>query len=69
MKKTYCIIIRFLLSRKKYTDTPAKTREIADAAGLTIYQARQQMEYLYHSGVVERVTSGRGRAALWRLSG
>lgn len=68
MKKTHCLIVSFLLNRKKHTDSPVKTREIADAIDLTIYQARQQMEYLNQFGVVERVTSGKGRATLWRLS-
>ncbi|HEI6731327.1 TPA: hypothetical protein SJ159_004605 [Yersinia enterocolitica] len=67
MKKNHCLIMSFLLNKRKINSEPVKTREIADAIGLTIYQARQQLEYLQKYGLVERVALGRGRSALWRV--
>ncbi|HAX4851809.1 TPA: hypothetical protein JZG06_004811 [Escherichia coli] len=40
---------------------------MADAVGLTIYQARGCLEVLQSFGVVEKLNSGRGRAGQWRL--
>ncbi|ENM7339653.1 TPA: faeA-like family protein [Escherichia coli] len=44
-----------------------RTREVADAVGLTIYQTRLHLEALQSFGVVEKVNSGRGRLGVWRL--
>ncbi|EKG6905204.1 FaeA/PapI family transcriptional regulator [Escherichia coli] len=61
-------IVEFLEKQKKsFSRTFFSTRAIADAVGLTIYQARGYMEALQSSGVVEKVNSGRGRAGQWRL--
>ena len=61
-------IIEFLDNqRKHFSKTFFSTREIADAVGLTIYQARGYLEVLQSSSVVEKVNSGRGRPGVWRL--
>ncbi|HFH2783538.1 TPA: FaeA/PapI family transcriptional regulator [Escherichia coli] len=61
-------IIEFLDNqRKHFSKTFFSTREIADAIGLTIYQARRYLEELQSSSVVEKVNSGRGRPGVWRL--
>ncbi len=61
-------IIEFLDNqRKHFSKTFFSTREIADAVGLTIYQARRYLEELQSSSVVEKVNSGRGRLGVWRL--
>ncbi|MCU6343569.1 FaeA/PapI family transcriptional regulator [Escherichia coli] len=61
-------IVEFLGNqRKSFRKTFFSTREIADAVGLTIYQARGYLEVLQSSGVVEKVNSGRGKPGQWRL--
>lgn len=61
-------IVEFLENqRKSFRKTFFSTREIADAVGLTIYQARGYLEALLSSGVVEKVNSGRGKPGQWRL--
>lgn len=60
-------IVEFLENQKKSFSKTFSTREIADTAGLTIYQARGYLETLQSSGVVEKVNSGRGRPGMWRL--
>ncbi|MHA6954608.1 FaeA/PapI family transcriptional regulator [Escherichia coli] len=61
-------ISEFLENHKKhFSKTLFSTREIADAVGLTIYQARGCLEVLQSFGVVEKLNSGRGRAGQWRL--
>lgn len=61
-------IIEFLDNQKKhFSKTFFSTREIADAAGVTIYQAREYLEVLQSSSVVEKVNSGRGRPGVWRV--
>ncbi|ECG3145599.1 regulator [Salmonella enterica subsp. enterica serovar Weybridge] len=67
MKESYIKIMSFLLKNKENKLAPAQTREIADAAGLSIYQARQHLEYLCAAGLVRKISSGRGRSACWRL--
>ncbi|EAM1080880.1 regulator [Salmonella enterica] len=49
------------------TCEPLKTRDIADATGLTIYQARTYLEQLHTAGVVGKVNIGKGVPGLWRL--
>ncbi|ENR6343873.1 faeA-like family protein [Escherichia coli] len=44
-----------------------RTREIADAVGLTIYQTRLYLEALQSLGVVEKINSGKGVPGLWEL--
>ncbi len=61
-------IVEFLENQKKhFSKTFFSTREIGDAVGLTIYQARGYLEVLQSSGVVEKANSGRGRPGMWRL--
>ncbi|EFU0743688.1 faeA-like family protein [Escherichia coli] len=61
-------VVEFLYNQKKhFSKTFFSTREIADAVGLTIYQARGYLEVLQSSNVVEKVNSGRGRPGVWRL--
>lgn len=59
-------IIRFMEERNASV-SPLKTREIADAAGLTRYQTREYLAVLQSSGVVEKVNFGKGGAGQWRL--
>ncbi|EHY3137799.1 regulator [Escherichia coli] len=68
MKKNHCLIVSFLLEKRKCSNEPVKTRDVADAFGLTIYQARQQLEYLSQFGVVKRGALGKGRPTLWYIS-
>ena len=44
-----------------------RTREIADAVGLTIYQALFYLKTLQLFGVVEKVNTGKGVSGVWRL--
>lgn len=61
-------IVEFLENQNKsFRKTFFSTREMADAVGLTIYQAKGYLEALQSSGVVEKVNSGRGRSGQWRL--
>ncbi|EEM2041215.1 faeA-like family protein [Salmonella enterica subsp. enterica serovar Kentucky] len=46
---------------------PVRTRSIADAAGLTIYQARAYLVTLEGAGVVEKMNVGKGVSGRWRL--
>ncbi|OSL66214.1 hypothetical protein EAXG_02017 [Escherichia coli TA054] len=61
-------MIEFLGEQKKhFSKTFFSTREIADAVGLTIYQARGYLEVLRSSRVVAKINFGRGRPGVWRL--
>ncbi|HAY0584023.1 TPA: faeA-like family protein [Escherichia coli] len=44
-----------------------RTREVADAVGLTIYQTRLHLEALQSFGVVEKINSGKGVPGAWGL--
>uniref|UniRef100_UPI0021BDFFB5 FaeA/PapI family transcriptional regulator n=1 Tax=Salmonella enterica TaxID=28901 RepID=UPI0021BDFFB5 len=46
---------------------PVRTRSIADAAGLTIYQARAYLVTLEDAGVVEKMNAGKGVSGRWLL--
>ncbi|MBJ5238324.1 faeA-like family protein [Salmonella enterica subsp. enterica serovar Newport] len=46
---------------------PVRTRSIADAAGLTIYQARAYRVTIEDAGVVEKMNAGKGVSGRWRL--
>ncbi|MBJ4905014.1 faeA-like family protein [Salmonella enterica subsp. enterica serovar Rissen] len=46
---------------------PVRTRSKADAAGLTIYQARAYLVTLEDAGVVEKMNAGKGVSGRWRL--
>ncbi|EBS3610391.1 TPA: faeA-like family protein [Salmonella enterica] len=69
MSKDACDrILSFMQSQAKdRINMPVRTRIIADAAGLTIYQARSYLEILQGTGVVEKTNSGKGVPGLWRL--
>ncbi|ECW0470405.1 TPA: faeA-like family protein [Salmonella enterica subsp. enterica serovar Mississippi] len=61
-------IICFLERQKKSVSKSFfSTREVADAVGLTIYQAKGHLEVLQSSCVVEKVNTGRGVTGQWRL--
>ncbi|HGX4296995.1 TPA: FaeA/PapI family transcriptional regulator [Escherichia coli] len=69
MSKNVCeAIIAFMKSREIDEDgISLRTRDIADATNLTIYQARTYLETLRVLGVVEKVNGGKGTPGLWRL--
>lgn len=46
-----------------------KTREIADAFGLSAYQTRYYLICLSREGRLLRVVFGRGTPGVWKLSG
>lgn len=60
-------IIDFMKKKNLSVNRTFSTREIADAVGLTIYQARGYLEALQSSSVVEKINAGRGRAGKWVL--
>ncbi|HCM1960405.1 TPA: transcriptional regulator PefI [Salmonella enterica subsp. houtenae serovar 43:z4,z23:-] len=61
-------IISIIRERQSAHDgAPVKTRDIADAAGLSIYQVRSYLEQLRAVGVLEKVNGGKGVPGLWRL--
>ncbi len=60
-------IISIIRERQSADNAPVKTRDIADAAGLSIYQVRSYLEQLRAVGVLEKVNAGKGVPGLWRL--
>ncbi|WP_405127027.1 transcriptional regulator PefI [Salmonella enterica] len=61
-------IISIIRERQSAHDgAPVKIRDIADAAGLSIYQVRSYLEQLRAVGVLEKVNAGKGAPGLWRL--
>ncbi|HBE6106700.1 TPA: hypothetical protein KMG78_003197 [Escherichia coli] len=58
---------KFIDLLKYFSKAFFSTREIADAVGLTIYQARGHLEVLQSSSVVKKVNSGRGSPGQWKL--
>ncbi|EBQ5842053.1 regulator [Salmonella enterica subsp. enterica serovar Brandenburg] len=60
-------IISIIRERQSADDAPVKTRDIADAVGLSIYQVRSYLEQLRDVGVLEKVNAGKGAPGLWRL--
>ncbi|EHE5996039.1 faeA-like family protein [Salmonella enterica] len=69
MSKDTCDrILSFMQSQAKdRINMPVRTRIIADAAGLTIYQARAYLVTLEDAGVVEKMNAGKGVSGRWRL--
>ncbi|EAZ4459968.1 FaeA/PapI family transcriptional regulator [Salmonella enterica] len=69
MNKDTCDrILSFMQSQANgRINIPVRTRSIADAAGLTIYQARAYLVTLEDAGVVEKTNSGKGVPGLWCL--
>ncbi|MEG0210547.1 FaeA/PapI family transcriptional regulator [Hafnia sp.] len=47
-------------------DVPCSTAEIGHHFDLSTYQALHYLQMLYREGKVIRLSSGRGRAALWQ---
>ncbi|ACH77761.1 transcriptional regulator PefI [Salmonella enterica subsp. enterica serovar Enteritidis] len=60
-------IISIIRERQSADNAPVKIRDIADAAGLSIYQVRSYLEQLRAVGVLEKVNAGKGAPGLWRL--
>ncbi|EDC8220025.1 regulator [Salmonella enterica] len=60
-------IISIIRERQSADNAPVKIRDIADAAGLSIYQVRSYLEQLRVVGVLEKVNAGKGVPGLWRL--
>ncbi|ELI6240946.1 transcriptional regulator PefI [Salmonella enterica] len=60
-------IISIIRERQSADNAPVKIRDIADAAGLCIYQVRSYLEQLRAVGVLEKVNAGKGVPGLWRL--
>ncbi|AIN12325.1 regulator [Salmonella enterica] len=60
-------IISIIRERQSADNAPVKTRDIADAAGLSIYQVRSYLEQLRAVGMLEKVNAGKGVPGLWRL--
>ncbi|EJI61967.1 FaeA/PapI family transcriptional regulator, partial [Salmonella enterica] len=48
-------IISIIRERQSADNAPVKIRDIADAAGLSIYQVRSYLEQLRAVGVLEKV--------------
>lgn len=67
MKVNYVNILLYLLQRKKSHEAVVETREVADAVGLSIYQARQHLEFLASKGLIQKINSGRGRPNTWKV--
>uniref|UniRef100_UPI0009AA4163 FaeA/PapI family transcriptional regulator n=1 Tax=Salmonella enterica TaxID=28901 RepID=UPI0009AA4163 len=53
-------IISIIRERQSADNAPVKIRDIADAAGLSIYQVRLYLEQLHDVGVLEKVNAGKG---------
>ncbi|EDX6017868.1 transcriptional regulator PefI, partial [Salmonella enterica] len=53
-------IISIIRERQSADNAPVKIRDIADAAGLSIYQVRSYLEQLRAVGVLEKVNAGKG---------
>ncbi|EBX3740429.1 regulator [Salmonella enterica subsp. enterica serovar Enteritidis] len=60
-------IISIIRERQSADNAPVKIRDIADAAGLSIYQVRSYLEQLRAVGGLEKVNAGKGVPGLWRL--
>ncbi|EIT0540386.1 FaeA/PapI family transcriptional regulator, partial [Salmonella enterica] len=50
-------IISIIRERQSADNAPVKIRDIADAAGLSIYQVRSYLEQLRAVGVLEKVNA------------
>ncbi|HCQ4576755.1 TPA: faeA-like family protein [Escherichia albertii] len=66
-KDNYAEIIEFMTKQTKNGQLLFRTRDISDAMGLTIYQARQFLMNLNVSGVIRRTAGGKGGKVLWSL--
>lgn len=43
------------------------TRDVAEAVGITVYQARGYLENLSGAGIIDRTSANRGMSVLWFL--
>lgn len=66
MKEIYKEIVEYMKMSSGAKKT-FRTREVADAVGLTIYQTRLHLEALQSFGVVEKINSGKGVPGVWGL--
>ncbi|WP_274540465.1 FaeA/PapI family transcriptional regulator [Escherichia coli] len=66
MKEIYKEIVEYM-KMNSGTKKTFRTREVADAVGLTIYQTRLHLEALQSFGVVEKINSGKGVPGAWGL--
>ncbi|CAD5837175.1 FaeA/PapI family transcriptional regulator [Escherichia coli] len=66
MKEIYKEIVEYM-KMNSGTKKTFRTREVADAVGLTIYQTRLHLEALQSFGVVEKINSGKGVPGVWGL--
>ena len=68
VKDVYKEIVEYMAYQKSSgTKETFRTREVADAVGLTIYQTRLHLEALQSLDVVEKINSGKGVPGIWRL--
>ena len=68
MTDVYKEIVEYMAYQKSSgTKEIFRTREVADAVGLTIYQTRLHLEALQSFGVVEKINSGKGVPGVWGL--
>ncbi|HFI2807497.1 TPA: FaeA/PapI family transcriptional regulator [Escherichia coli] len=66
MKDIYKEIVEYM-KMNSGTKKTFRTREVADAVGLTIYQTRLHLEALQSFGVVVKINSGKGVPGVWGL--
>ena len=68
VKDVYKEIVEYMAYQKSSgTKETFRTREVAEAVGLTIYQTRLHLEALQSLDVVEKMNSGKGVPGIWRL--
>lgn len=64
----YSVIIDVIKYKFYCGEQWVSTRQIADAANMTIYQARQYLMSLSDAGVVIRAGGGKGGKVRWSLN-
>lgn len=67
-KDNYSAIIDVIKNELVCGNSWLSTRQIADAANMTIYQARQYLIALNEAGVVGRTGGGKGGKTRWSLN-
>lgn len=55
------------LQRSRHDVVLLSARDIAEAAGITVYQARECLENLSGAGIIDRIPASRGVPVLWFL--
>lgn len=63
----YANIVKYMRQCRDEGRLPLKTRVVADAMDLNIYQARKYLENLTSAQVVYQIKKGRGCSTLWSL--